>query len=320
MDEYTLHKIVEYPVGSYLYGTNTETSDKDFSGIFIAPIDCYFGLNSMKTLSLSTIDKDKNNKNTKKAIDKNLYEILRFFHLAKENNPTIIEQFFVPKNLLIIHDSLYEYIFKNVKFFLHKGLYYRFLGYAYSQKKKMIVKLDRHQDYVELKNILENADPTDTLNHIKDKIKKYCVSDNHIEVGDIKIPKGTLIKKALAILNKRFESLSNRTELVKKHGYDTKFASHLIRLILEGIELLFSHQIQFPLQQADYLIDIKKGKYSLEDILNDFNNLEIQIKHAVEKSSLPKYPNISKINELSVYILNAYFYEINKMEIANAVV
>ncbi|HWL26789.1 MAG TPA: nucleotidyltransferase domain-containing protein, partial [Ureibacillus sp.] len=35
--------IILSPTGSYAYGTNTETSDKDFKGICIPPIDYYLG-------------------------------------------------------------------------------------------------------------------------------------------------------------------------------------------------------------------------------------------------------------------------------------
>ncbi len=40
------NKILEIKTGSFLYGTNTENSDEDFCGVFIPPINYYFGLDS----------------------------------------------------------------------------------------------------------------------------------------------------------------------------------------------------------------------------------------------------------------------------------
>jgi len=295
--------LLEYPIGSFLYGTNTENSDKDYAGVFVAEIDYYFGLKNIKEADMSIKSKDAYNKNTSEAIDKKFYELKRFINLAKDNNPTIIEQLFIPRDKLIYHNTNGLKLLEHKKDFLHKGLYYRFLGYAYSQKKKMIIKLDNYKDYEYVRDVIQNADPRDTLFHIRDKIKKFIFKDEHIKVGDIKIPMGILNKKALDILNKRFKNLSNRTILIKKYGYDTKFASHLIRLVLEGIELLKTKNLIFPLQQANYIKDIKKGKYGLDDVLNDFDKLEKQIKNVCENSDLPKYPDFNKLNKLSIDLI-----------------
>lgn len=50
---YEDNKILEYMVGSHVYGTNTETSDTDFAGIFVAPKRFYLGLDKVETLNLS---------------------------------------------------------------------------------------------------------------------------------------------------------------------------------------------------------------------------------------------------------------------------
>ena len=45
LDERT---ILMAPTGSFAYGTNVESSDRDYKGICIPPIDCYLGLSSFK--------------------------------------------------------------------------------------------------------------------------------------------------------------------------------------------------------------------------------------------------------------------------------
>jgi len=298
--------ILEYPVGSHLYGTNTKDSDQDFSGIFIAPIDYYFGMKDVKEIDFSIASKHENGKNDKNAIDRKFYELKRFIKLAADNNPAIIEQLFVPLEILINSTFRGLAILNHKEIFLHKGLYQRFLGYAYSQKKKMIVKLDNHDKYEHVKKVLEEANPTDTLHHVKNILGKYFDKE-HMAVGDIKIPLGVLNKKALSIINKRFSNMSHRKELIRKHGFDTKFGSHLIRLTLEGIELLETGNLVFPLKENKLIIDIKNGKYDLKVLLELFDELENRIKKAKDNSELPKKPDFDRINNLSIDLISSFF-------------
>jgi predicted nucleotidyltransferase len=298
--------VMETITGSYLYGTSIETSDKDYCGIFIAPIDYYFGLKNVKEIDLSITSKNEMGKNTTDAIDRKFYEIKNFIKLASDCNPNIMEMLFVNDEQMISQSCYWQDIMHVKQSFIHKGLFHRFLGYAYSQKKKMIVKLDNHKSFEYVKDILEKADPTDTLHHVKDKLMKYF-NGEFLVVGDIKIPLGVLNKKALSIINKRFSNMSHRKELIRKYGYDLKFASHLIRLTLEGIELLETGNLIFPLKERGLILDIKTGKYQLNEILEMFDSLEEDIKQANDKSSLPKKPDFQKLNNMIIGLLDFYF-------------
>jgi predicted nucleotidyltransferase len=64
--------------GSHAYGTNIETSDTDYAGVFIQSQDDILG-NSYK----EQINDDKN--------DIVIYEIRRFIELLGSNNPTVLE-------------------------------------------------------------------------------------------------------------------------------------------------------------------------------------------------------------------------------------
>jgi uncharacterized protein len=64
--------------GSHAYGTNIETSDMDFSGVYIQTIDNILGNGYKEQIN------DDNN-------DIVLYEIKRFLELLASNNPTVLE-------------------------------------------------------------------------------------------------------------------------------------------------------------------------------------------------------------------------------------
>lgn len=56
---------------------------------------------------------------------------------------------------------------------------------------------------------------------------------------------GYLVAQKLKLKGERANT-TNRPELIAKHGYDTKFAMHALRLGLEGIELLTTRHLTLP--------------------------------------------------------------------------
>jgi predicted nucleotidyltransferase len=103
------------------------------------------------------------------------------------------------------------------------------------------------------------------------------------------------------------ENMTGRTELCNKFGYDVKFASHLIRLLTEGLEILVDKTITFPLLQNNLVRDIKIGRYSLEWVFNKADELEKLIDEAYIKSDLQKCADINKINKLQIELLEDYW-------------
>lgn len=96
-----------------------------------------------------------------------------------------------------------------------------------------------------------------------------------------------------------------RKELVDKYGYDVKNSCHLIRLLRMGIELLMTGEVNVERPDANYLIDIKQGKYSLSHIVEESERLFGIIHEALVKSVLPNKLNIKKIDELLIEIISS---------------
>lgn len=90
-----------------------------------------------------------------------------------------------------------------------------------------------------------------------------------------------------------------RHDLCEKYGYDTKFAMHLLRLAIQGLELASSGRITLPMVDGDRetLLEVRRGEMSLKEVLGWAEFLEGQMKAAFDSSSLPDKPNVAIIEE-----------------------
>lgn len=93
---------------------------------------------------------------------------------------------------------------------------------------------------------------------------------------------------------------TNRPELVHIHGYDTKFAYHLIRLQIQGIELMENGWINLPMAEddIDLLMNIRLGKLSKDEVLALSDSLDSGLTMAIESSRIQDEPDRKTINRL----------------------
>jgi hypothetical protein len=86
---------------------------------------------------------------------------------------------------------------------------------------------------------------------------------------------------------------TNRPELVAKHGFDTKYAAHAIRLGLQGAELMRTGRITMPLDQMTlaYLKLVRAGEIALDEVMHTIARVERDLKVALYESTLPEYPD-----------------------------
>jgi predicted nucleotidyltransferase len=72
--------------------------------------------------------------------DFSIYNIVKYFTLVMENNPTCLDSLFVPQECILHMTHVGKMVRDNRHMFLHKGAYHRYLGYALSQMHKMTSK------------------------------------------------------------------------------------------------------------------------------------------------------------------------------------
>ena len=78
------------------------------------------------------------------------------------------------------------------------------------------------------------------------------------------------------LLGQKGQKRIHRADLEQKHGYDTKYAMHVIRLYGEAKELMEHGRISLPRPDRDQLVEIRKGKYNLHEIQELGQQLEAE--------------------------------------------
>jgi predicted nucleotidyltransferase len=98
-----------------------------------------------------------------------------------------------------------------------------------------------------------------------------------------------------------------RKEIIANYGFDTKFAFHTIRLLLMCKEILNDGKvIVYREHDKDFLLDIRNGKYTIEEIMSMVTSLEADCDAAYTITNLPDHPNYEAINNLVVEVVENY--------------
>jgi len=294
--------------GSKLYGTNVPTSDDDYVGVFLAKPEFYLGFKEVKEIDASIKYKDESGKNTAEAIDIKLYELKTFLKLAMDSNPNIVELLFSEGFFNTLEFLLFQ---NNWKWFINQRVRYSFLGYARQQFKKGVMKAQNFKELKQFKELLEVQINIDKGNEVLALlVEKSPFLQKHnkgktVEFNGLHFQKNLFIKKVLKMVNEKLKMSSHRASQWEEFGYDTKFFMHLLRLLEEGKTLLNVEPLKFPLQNADYLKEVRSGKFSLEELQElaekGFKEIEDM------KTDLPKKANIKKIES---YLINIVKNEI----------
>lgn len=108
------------------------------------------------------------------------------------------------------------------------------------------------------------------------------------------------------LLGLRGQRNVTRPELVDRYGYDTKYAGHVVRLGLQGEELLQSGRISLPMRDADreLVVKIRLGGFTLAEVSEVIIDAERRLDAAYAASPLPEAPNTATVERwmLATYL------------------
>ena len=248
-----IHEVI---TGSEAYGMSGGSSDQDVIAVTIPPAEIVFphmlgrvagfgvappNFEVQQVHHLSLHDKQ---------YDISAYSIVKFFQLAMENNPNILDVLFSPQRCILYTTQIGALIVENRHLFVHKGLMYKFMGYAAAQEKRL--------------------------------------------------------------------RSGGRPHLVEKYGFDTKYASHIVRLSLQCEQFMTSGTVNLE-ANSEILKAIRAGEWTLQRCI-DFRlskEKEMLELYNSDKCPLPYSPEFTKLNDLLKKCLELQYGSMQKYEVSD---
>jgi predicted nucleotidyltransferase len=335
-EEALKHCIFRFVSGSHAYGTSTPQSDEDIRGCFIAPLKSAFelfqtsfvgqgnlgeklkgtahaieqgDLNSAGEQLRQAMELDQGDLNLavgtvqKTDSDEELQELRKFMKLAADNNPNILEYLWAER-LILQESPIWTKIREKRDLFLSKKAKWTYSGYSVAQLKRIRV----HRGYLlnPPKGKPERKDfdlpegsalPRESQNAI------LSIPDEYIsETAKDVVRKEKSFQQALSDWNAycrwKKERNPKRQEIEAKYGYDSKHASHLVRLIRQAKEILQEGTIHVYRPDREELLAIRNGAWTYEQLEQYAVDSEKELDVLYKESKLRDKPDHKRISEL----------------------
>ena len=357
--------------GSQAYGLNNDLSDVDVKGICIPPREVESDL-------FQRFEQAENNKSVeeKYASWKNpknpkfesvIYSLRKFFLLASNVNPNIIELLWTDPSTWLEHSEWSCRLHEKRDMFLSTKAKFTFSGYAMAQAKK----IERHRKWIVQGELappkredfglppVMSRGVEEIFGYIKAKVEQWNFNQFPLEESsrsDLKeliwellyelsnksvswdnwpdaYAAGAIHKmeseldlreEVISLINaerayfkakKNYESWLRwkaernpaRRELEVKSGYDTKHASHLMRLMRMGYEIMSIGKVIVYRPDAEELLSIKNGGWSYERVMEEADRMQKQLDELYKSMEtdrkagnpvvLPKEVNFAELNK-----------------------
>ncbi len=312
--------------GSKLYGTDDEYSDLDIKGIFVP--------SKQSILLKKDLDHYVNNnsdvKNTSDDIDITLHSVHTFLNnLAKSETGAIdiLFSMFNEDNIIYENPIFTKLLKDNYKHLLNRNMK-SFIGYSLGQAKKFGIKGARYDELDKFVKYLKNLNNTsdDKLQSIFENLVFYIHQNKCKYIKFINMKNRTGVNTSyISILGKLFEGtvtityfkervnnlykqFGNRTKEVAETTSKSDFKAlyHAARVAIGVKELLQTQFIKLPLEQKDYLTQIKKGEISEEEIIEFIHDVLAEVDILLEESTLPDETDETYLDLLKLRLIDEF--------------
>lgn len=285
--------------GSHSYGVaDTSVKDKipdrDVAGICIPPKSYVFPHFFGKVIGFSTIPSFEQYQKHH-IFDEDIewdicvYNIVKFFRLAANANPNIIELPFVRRECVLHTTNVGTIIRDNRKLFVSKKAWKTFRAYAFSELKKAKTKI-KDKTMVDVLNFEEKYE-------IPHKTKYSEIDELTLDL-ELKEEYKTLFKVGI--------DKTTRFESQKAFQMDRKFLYHIFRLYSEVEQLLLEGDMDLQ-KDKEVMKAVRRGEMSQAQIESWVYEKDKVLESLYLTSKLPDAPDEEKLTSLLLSCLEEHY-------------
>lgn len=337
--------------GSHAYGTALPTSDRDFRGVAVPPVEYRAGF----------VRRFEQAQWASGADDTVIYEVRKFFALASDGNPNVLEHLFTADEDVLFAMEAGERLRGARTMFLSQKALHTFRGYAISQLKR--IRTHRRWLLDPPKAAPTRADhklpdrtliPVEQLLEAQAAVQKKVdsweldlsgledarrieimerVAHTLAEMGVLAEDRWRLAGKAIGLDDDLLQVMGRerayksahdewtryqnwvatrnpeRAALEAKHGYDTKHALHLVRLMCMCREILEKGLLLVRRPDADDLLAVRRGEKSYEELEAWATAEDAALIEVAKTSKLPRQPDRNALDALCLEITDHMEWE-----------
>jgi hypothetical protein len=337
--------IFEAISGSRAYGLDTPSSDTDIRGVFVQPLESFYGSHSLSQVN----DEDHNTV---------FYEIGKFMELLSKSNPTVLELLYTPDDCVLYENDLFRAI--RSQNFLSKRCADTFVKYATSQlkkaqglKKKIVNPVEKERktpldfcyvvdggksrsllSFLKEHGVEQRDCGLAALNHVRDGYALFVSAEHSFrgllakeeshEVCVSSIPKDLEPLTYLFFNRDAYKTYSTKYreywEWVKKRnperyqtneshgkGYDSKNVMHVFRLLSMAEDIAKKGVIDLRGGDRDFLLEVRAGKFEYDFLMNLAWEKAEALQERFVASTLPDEPNGPQIERLLVELRSQHY-------------
>ena len=296
------HTIFLTLAGSQAHGTAREGSDVDLRGVCVAPLDVRLSLFTRfeqhegpldAVLEQQVIERLRAHEGASRGLHVKLecviYDVAKFLTLCATANPGALELLFADEADWLLATPAWHALHAKRHVFLTQQVQQTFLGYAQAQLKR----IEGHRAWL--------RDPPAGPPRRED----FGFPEDPAAARQAHQQYRAAQRRWTSFVTWAERRNPARAALERAHGYDTKHAMHLVRLMRMGIEALTHGDLRVRREDAEVLCAIRDGALSFEELLAEAERLTSDMERAALTTQLPKTVDTATVDALALNLMMA---------------
>lgn len=223
------------------------------------------------------------------------YSFHKFSRLLLKSNPNVLGTLWLRPEDYLVQRPAWVRLAEHRSLFATRGAHAAFAGYANGQLERMVSYSPAIQEEIDsLQTKLEACGW-----HLQDVMDKRPVP---MPYGGTTPAEANAWADRLRYLRAKYHAAymgEKRRGLVVRHGYDTKNAAHLVRLLKMCVGFLKTGEMEvYRTTDADQIRSIKRGEWPLEHVKVYAQSLFDETRQAREDSPLPYGIDVRAVSDL----------------------